>query len=214
MQASAQLRLTAGPSRTVLLAALFVVAAAMTWSLQAAPQSAKATTRWPTDEGFYAVPGLSVSTDTVDVANGNTFITRHYQTADDATPLTFILTTSQNIKTVYRAGPDVPFLGSGYEGVPVPADLEREAHGWGVTQLRRGDSGWLQLYVYGERRGPKGIGVLAWGLGIFDTVIGQPNDYYLVRVLAPTTIGAHGAITRAAELADVLFPRVVEWYGR
>jgi hypothetical protein len=183
------------------------------WSLEAA-QPKIPVSRWPTDDSFYAVPGWSVSSPTIEAANGNTYITRRLQSADGASQLSFILTTSQSVKTVYRAGPDVPFLGSGYESVPVSPDLLAAGHGRGVSQVRRGDQGWLQVYAYGERRGLNGNGLLGWGLAVTDTVLGQPNDYYLLRVLAPTSSSAGDEIKGAAEVADVLFPRVADWYAR
>jgi hypothetical protein len=83
-----------------------------------------------------------------------------------------------------------------------------------VSHVRRGDKGWLQVYAYGERRGLEGNGVVGWALAVFDTVLGRPNDYYLMRVLVPTTTDTSDAIKRAGEAADVLFPRVTDWYAR
>jgi hypothetical protein len=217
MQASTELRpVVAAPRRLLILAAGFVIAAVIAWSLQAGqsiPPGAP-TSRWPTDNGFYAVPGWNVSGPNIEAANGNTYVTRRFERTDDGSQLTFILTTSQNVKTVYRAGPDVPFLGSGYESVPVSADLTRIAHQSGVSQVRRGDEGWLQVYAYGERRGLNGNGAVGWALAVFDSVLGQPKDYYLLRVLVPTGNNAPDAIKRASDVADVLFPRVADWYAR
>jgi hypothetical protein len=84
----------------------------------------------------------------------------------------------------------------------------------GVSQMRRGEEGWLQLYAYGERRGLIGNGATGWAMAVFDTVIGQPRDYYLLRILVPTANNTPEAIRRASEVADVLFPRVADWYAR
>src|SRR5262249_30273419 len=138
-------------------------------------------------------------------ANGNSYITRDY-TAANGGRAQFILTTSQNVKTVYRAGADVPFLGSGYQSVPLSAEANAAAHDRNVSLLRRGDSGWLQVYAYGETDGQFGNGAVGWGLAIFNTVVGRTTDYYLARVLVPADDTSDvAAVERASQLADVLF---------
>jgi hypothetical protein len=212
MQTSLELRpLRVAPARALTLAAVFFVAAAAAWALQAAPPAQSS--RWPTDDSLYAVDGWRVSPPTVEAANGNIYLTRRYQPAEGGTPMTFIVTTSQSVKSVYRAGPDVPYLGSGYENVPLPAGLVRDGDHHQLSQVRRGNEGWLQVYAYGERRGLVGNGPVGWGLAVFDKVLGQPNDYYLMRVLVPVTTVDIDTVQRAIGLSDVLIQRVAGWYA-
>jgi hypothetical protein len=140
-------------------------------------------------------------------------MTRQYRSDADGSHVIFVLTTSENPKTVYRAGADVPFLGNGYENVPLSPDSAGFAKGRNLAYLRRGDDGWLQTYVFGERRGVIGNGVVGWGFAVLDTVLGRPDDYYLLRVMLSTTSGAPQDVQRAVSFADVLFPRIEEWYA-
>jgi hypothetical protein len=195
------------------LSALLLAAAALTWVLVGS-RPTTVTAHWPAADDFFTTPGWSPSNATLEKANGNTYITRLYRPTDGGPSMTFTLTTGPSVKTVYRAGADVPFLGSGYESQPVPPKLQAAANGHGLSLLLRGDEGWLQVYAYGERRGLLGNGAVGWTLAVFDTVLGQPNDYYLVRLLAPTGTALDAdTAQRAMQLADVLFPRVAGWYG-
>lgn len=215
MQAHVQLRtVDVHPRYTLLLALLLTVAAGLSWSIVTARGATQQTARWPTDSTFFSVPGWAVSSPMLEKANGNSYVTRQYRALDGGTSATFTLTTSQNVKTVYRAGADVPFLGNGFEKVALPADAAAAAAGHNVSFLRRGaDEGWLQVYAYGQGSGLTGNGVTGWGLAILDTVLGRNNDYYLLRVAVPTTEPTADLVGRASQLADELFPRVAAWYA-
>jgi len=213
MQTSIELRpVRVAPVRAFSLAVLLFAAAAVAWSLQAVP--AAQGSRWPTDDSLFSVDGWNVTPPAIEAANGNIYLTRRYQPIGGGTPMTFTLTTSQEVKTVYRAGPDVPYLGSGYENVPVQAGLVPAGDRHNISQVRRGDESWLQVYAYGERRGLLGNGPVGWGLAIFDRVAGQPNDYYLMRVTLPATTVDADTVQRAIGLADVLIQRVSSWYAQ
>jgi hypothetical protein len=198
----------------LLLAALFAVVGVLSWTLLDARAAATPAWRWPQDPSMFAVSGWSVSDQTLETGNGNTYVTRQYRPTDGGTPATVIVTTSQNVKTVYRAGADVPFLGSGYESAALPPEAIAAANGRNVSLLRQGGSGWLQVYAYGETHGQLGNGALGWGVAIFHTVLGQTTDYYLARVLVPSDGTDDVAVARrASQLADVLFPRIATWYA-
>jgi hypothetical protein len=201
--------------RLALLIGLF---AATFWLLRIIQPAAQvdAEPRWPTDEAVFGVPGWQVGPASLEAANGDEYVTHTYEAADGLEVI-FVITTSPAAKRVYRAGPEVPFLGSGFSISAPPTDLLTPVSGRGALLARRGEESWLELDSYGERRGLLGNGILPWALAIGDTLLGRPNDYYLTRVMVPLDPVDPSAVERAGRaqnLANVLFPRLAAWYGR
>lgn len=196
--------------RYLVLAALFAVAALAVSVLNAAP-AVDPTPRFPSDDATFVVSGWTVAPAHVEGRGDTAFVTREYRRADGTTAEVGI-TTAPYPKTVYRADPDVPFLGSGYTVEAAPADLPLRP-GWQTLVARRGDDTWLQIAMYGEQRGTLGNQTVAWAFAIFDTLLGRENDYYLVRVLVPYS-PARPSVATAADLADSVFPRIAAWYAR
>jgi hypothetical protein len=195
--------------RALILAGLFVAAAVLLLTVSA-PQL-EATPRFPSADADYGVAGWNVSAARVDGRPGVLFITREFARSAGAAQARINITTSPQAKLVYRASADVPFLGNGFSVESAPAD-EVPARADRTAQIaRRGNEAWLQIATFGERRGVLGHGVVAWGLAVFDMVLGKPNDYYLARILVPYADGASAAA--AMELADELFPRLARFYA-
>jgi hypothetical protein len=132
-------------------------------------------------------------------------VTYTYTAADAGPRATVVVSTSPIAKAIYRAGAAVPFLGNGYTVEPLPASGNRDAF-----VARRGDEAWLQVSVYGERRGQFGSGPVAWALSTLDSLLGAPSDYYLARIVVPYT---PENLARATALADTLFPRLASYYA-
>jgi hypothetical protein len=198
--------------RPLVLIALFL-AAALLLANMAAPH-APAAPRWPTDPALFAVDGWSVAPESVDASRpGMVFVTRTYTAADGARA-TVVISTSPMAKSIYRAGADVPFLGNGYTVEPAPPDLVPPSGQYEAFVARRTGEAWLQLASYGERRGAFGTGALAWGLSAFDALLGQPNNYYLARVLVAFDDARAADQARAArQLAATLLPRLASFYA-
>jgi hypothetical protein len=192
---------------TVILAAVAALGAVVLATM--GPAGAAPSPRFASDDATYAVSGWSLGPAEVGGRPGVAFFGREYRSPDGVTARLSI-TTSPQAKSVYRAGADVPFLGSGYSVEPAPVDVVPLAPGREAVIARRGSEAWLQLASFGESRGVLGSGVQAWSLAIFDLALGHTNDYYLVRVRVPYD----GPNARAAlELADTLFPRLAAFYG-
>jgi hypothetical protein len=176
------------------------------------PSTGPEAPRWPAEESLYQVDGWQVAAQTTELANGTEYVTRDYRNLTGQRA-TLTISTSPVSKRVYRAGPDVPFLGNGYVVEPAPRLVSASGAYQGTLVARRGDESWLQMYAYGERRGQFGAGALAWGLSVVDNLAGQPNDYYLVRVVVPFNNDDELEAQAAESLADTLFPRVAAWYA-
>jgi hypothetical protein len=192
----------------LILIALFSSA---TWLLANISVPAESPPRWPADSETYAVDGWAVGPATVDSRPGLAMVTHVY--SRENTRATVVITTSPNAKAIFRAGAAVPFLGNGYTVEPAPADLVQPAGSREAFVARRGNEAWLQLAIYGERRGQFGSGVIGWGLSIVDAQLGRANDYYLARVVVPFVEGDRPATQRAVALAETLFPRLAAYYG-
>jgi hypothetical protein len=197
------------PRPALILIALFVSA---TWLLANISVPMESGPRWPADGDLYAIDGWSVSPAAVDTSRPGLAVVSHLYTRD-RTRATVVITTSPNAKAIFRAGAAVPFLGNGYSVEPAPADLVPSAGSREAFVARRGNEAWLQLSIYGERRGQFGSGVVGWGLSIVDAQLGRPNDYYLARLVAPFDERDRSAIERSVALADTLFPRLADYYG-
>jgi hypothetical protein len=193
-------------SRYLLLIGLFAAAIVVVATADVPEASSP---RWPTEDSVYQLDGWVVSPATAELTNSIEYVTRQYRRMDGGETVTLSVSTSPASKRIYRAGAEVPFLGSGYTVEAAPQTTH-----WGAMTARRGDEMWLQLYAYGERRGQLGNGVRAWGFSVLDTVLGQSNDYYIARVvvLMPRTDSA--SAQAALQLADGVFPRLADWYSK
>jgi hypothetical protein len=67
------------------------------------------------------------------------------------------------------------------------------------------------MYAYGERRGLLGNGVRAWTSALLDGIVGRPNDYYKMTLVARAEDIEAGH--ELAGLASALFPRIADWYA-
>lgn len=193
--------------RALILAAIAGLAAGVLASIT--PAGAAPSPRFAADEAMYVVDGWSVGAADISGRPGVAFVSRDYR-SPDGVQARFSITTSPQAKSVYRAGADVPLLGSGYSVAPAPPDVVPPVPGREAQIARRGTEAWLQLALFGERRGVFGSGVQAWSLAVFDLALGHTNDYYLARILVPyDATGPHAA----SQLADTLFPRLAAFYA-
>jgi hypothetical protein len=184
------------------------------WLLAASSSSrVQGTARWPSDDATFAASGWLVSPAAVETANGAHFVRREYTRAD-GTAAELVLITSPEAKSIYKAGAEVPFLGSGYTVQQAPASIVPPAPGRTAQIARRGADQWLVLSAIGERRGFVGNGLSGWGLVAFDTLAGRRNDYFKVHILMPLEERDAASGHEAAALADTLFPRLASWYSR
>jgi hypothetical protein len=197
-------------SRFVLLIALFAISVLALGIVE--PSTVPAAPRWPDQESLYQVEGWQTTAPTVELVNGVEYVTRDYHNLTGQRA-TLTISTSPVAKRVYRAGPDVPFLGNGYVVEPAPHIVAASGAGGRALVARKGDQSWLQIHVYGERRGQLGTGVLAWALSVVDNMAAQLNDYYLLRIVVPFNNGDEREAQAAESLAGTLFPRVGAWYA-
>jgi len=191
-------------ARGLVLIALFGITAVLLQNVN--PASTDHAPRWPTERSAYAVDGWRVAEPAVDDTRpGLTMVTRVLTSDDKAVRGTVVLSTSPIAKAIYRAGPDVPFLGAGYRVEPVARTGPYEAF-----VASRGTEAWLQISVFGERRGQFGTGAVAWTLSTVDSIFGMPNDYYLARVVVPYE---EQNTERTIALANALFPKLAAYYA-
>jgi len=171
------------------------------------------TPRWPSASNpLYLLDGWAPGPLTAEQINTAEFITRDYQSADGV-PVTLTIETYQTPK-LYAAGPEVPFLGSGYSIASAPAGMTPAADdGIGSLVAQRGDDRWLVMFAYGERRGLLGNGPLAWSLAVSDLLLGRANDYYKLYVTAHASTLDPQTEGDVAEVAHTLFPRIQQWYA-
>ena len=174
---------------------------------------ADAAPRWPTDDGLYAVGDWITGPPVIEPRYGTQLVSRRYQRADGTQAL-LALWASPEAKRIYRAGPEVPFLGSGHAVDPAPPSLVPPAPGREAMTVR-GDNNeaWLLLHTYGERRGLLGNGAFGWSMVALDATLGRPNDYYKAFVLAPLRSSAASDVQEVVLLADTLFGRLASWYA-
>jgi hypothetical protein len=194
--------------RPLILAVVAAAAAVLVASMT--PAGAEPSPRFATDDMLYAVDGWRVGPPDIGGRPAVAFVSRDYRSAA-GTQAQLSITTSPFAKSVYRAGADVPFLGSGYAVTPaavdlVPVDANRQA-----LIAQRGNESWLQLAAYGERRGVVGNGIAGWSFALFDLGFGRPNDYYLMRIVMPYD---DANVRSGVQLADTLFPRLAAYYAR
>ena len=193
-------------TRAIVLITLFSVTAVLLASIGVPVDTSP---RWPTD---ITADGWSVGPESLDSSRPGVATVTRVLTHPSGARASYIITTSPNAKTVFRAGAAVPYLGNGYSVEPaqaVPGSGYREA----FIARRAANEAWLQISIYGERRGQFGSGVLGWSLATLDSLLGRANDYYLARIVMPYD-DAHPELARAAlGLADILFPQAGEFYG-
>jgi hypothetical protein len=192
--------------RYLVLTALFAIGAVLHLGIDAPAMESQP--RWPQSESVFAVDGWMVSPPSVDDSRpGIAYVTRVYQRAADGAQVSLVISTSPINKAIYRAGADVPFLGNGFEVMPAPLVVQSPAR-QAILATRAGET-WLQVSAYGERRGLLGNGAQAWTWTIVDSILGRPNDYYLVRLAANDL----SLSSEVASLADQLFPRIATWFS-
>ena len=196
--------------RALALAGVFAFGLVLYWTGNGAAQSLP--NRWPTDESLFGVEGWVVGQPQVTQAHGVSYISRTYTRADGQTAVLNVAT-STSAKAIYRAGAEVPFLGSGFDVDAPPAGAIPPAAGRSALLIRQGPRAGALLYSYGERRGVLGNGPVAWALVGVDAMLGRSNDYYLASVLVPYDPGAMAVGAGFVDLSDVILPRLAAWYG-
>jgi hypothetical protein len=170
-------------------------------------------TRWPTDEDLFQVSNWQVSPPTVERPYGDVHVlTRHYSSSN-VVKASLVVKTDHEAKNIYRAGIELGYQGGGYTVEPAPTDLVPTAPASGALVVSGQDKRWLVLYTHGERRGLLGSGPLAWTLATADGLLGQPGDYYQLTLLSRLDAVDPSSARQITELADILFPRVADWYG-
>jgi hypothetical protein len=213
MQTAQLRRLTLAPDnvaiRGLVLAVVFALSAGVLTVIDRQPNAYEA--RWPEENSLFAVDGWSASPANVELQNSTYYIIRNYSSAAGRAQVS--ITTSAEAKRVYRAGATIPFEGNGFTVDQVPPSLVSPSSGRSAVLVRRESEVGLLLYAYGERRGLVGNGIPGWALVALDSVIGRPNDYYLLRVYAPLSDEDASTASVVAALADTLFARVAAWYG-
>jgi hypothetical protein len=196
-------------SRALILGGLLALGAVGT---RAGDAPAPAAVRWPAADRVFEAPGWTVGPSTVQAQNDIVFVSRRYTTsAGDAGAVLSVALSSQ-AKKVYRAGPEIPFEGSGYAIAAAPAGLLASGTGWSAIVARRGSDAILLVTTQGERRGLLGNGTLAWSAATFDGVVGNPNTYFQATLVVPLN-GRDDALIgqKARDLADRLFAQIARW---
>jgi hypothetical protein len=194
--------------RYAVLIGVLLMGVGITPMLGMKPQAADV--QWPSDDSVYTVVGWATSSEQVERMNGYTYISRAFTGHGTMSALTIVA--NQNAK-VFGAGAEVPFLGKGYDVSAAPSELLPPAPGREGLVATRGDERWFVVYGYGEHRGLLGNGPLGWSMAVLDGVLGRSNDYYKMFLIAPMT-GTNDPHSRdSVQLADALFPRIVDWYA-
>jgi len=213
MQTTQLRRLTLTPDgvavRGLVLAVVFALSAGVLVAIDRQPDVQEA--RWPSESALFAVDGWTAGPANVDLQNSTHYVIRNYASAAGRAQMS--ITTSTEAKRVYRAGATIPFEGNGFSVEQVPPSLVSLSPGRAAVLVRRENELGLLLYTYGERRGRVGNGIPGWALVALDSVVGTPNEYYLLRVYAPLSELDPAAAGAVATLADTLFSRVADWYG-
>jgi hypothetical protein len=199
--------------RTLILTAV-LLAGAIGLVVSGSPAAAASTGSWPAGaDPAYAVTGWAAGPIVVTHDHGVDFVSSTYRSLDGTVGY-LTLATSTDAKRVYRAGAEVPLLGSGYS-VEALVSGQLPPGASGTALVARKDAENLLVYAtYGERRGLVGNGIAGWALVVLDGLLGRPNDYFMLTLTLPVRSDDVRALTRAAGLADELFPRLARWYGR
>ena len=196
--------------RCLILVLVLAIGALLQASIEG-PRKADAA-RWPTEDAVYGVEDWAMGPLAVESAHGVHHVVRTYRRADGASA-TLAISTSPEAKRIYRAGAEVPFLANGYAVEPAPPDVVPPSPSRGALLVRREGELGLLLHTAGERRGLMGSGTLGWGMVVLDAVAGQPNDYYLARVMTPLDRLDSPTVGEAVRMAETLFARVADWYA-
>lgn len=169
--------------------------------------------RWPSEDALVGAAGWTAGPPTAPEATSSyPVLSRTYTRTDGTSPATLTIMTGSDPK-IYRAGADVPFLGSGFETQALPAGLVTPSATWQGLSARRGSEQWLLLYAYGEGRGLIGNGLVGWAMAIGDGLLSQSNDYYKLFLARQVDDLNSTSIGQTAQLADALFPRVAATYA-
>src|SRR5438128_665825 len=83
--------------------------------------------RWPTEEQFVSAEGRSSQPGSTERINDTQFVTREY--AKGGTAASLVIKTGTAAKGIYRSGPDVPFLGTGFSITRAPAEFVPRLNG-------------------------------------------------------------------------------------
>lgn len=196
--------------RALIVAALFAVGFALYWVGGRPAQGLE--NRLPTEEAVYGADGWFVGQPSLSHAHGVSYVSRTYGRPDGQAGV-LTVATSTSAKAIYRAGAEVPFLGSGYSVDSPPPDSVPSAPGRSAILVRQGSRAGAVLYAYGERRGPLGNGPLAWAMVGVDAVLGRSNDYYLASFVVPYDSGTMKVQPDFVALADAVLPRLAAWYA-
>jgi hypothetical protein len=139
-------------------------------------------------------------------------VSRRYSSDGSEASAVLSVAVSSQAKKVYRAGPEIPFAGTGYAVSAAPPELGVRDASWSTLVVTRGGEALLLITGQGERRGLLGNGVLAWAGATFDGIVGNPNDYFQATLVVPLTGRDDPAIARRAlALADQVFGQIARW---
>lgn len=168
--------------------------------------------RAPVGDDVFAAPGWTVGPPTVLKQNEVTFVSRRYTaTSGDASAVLSVAVSSQ-AKKVYRAGPEIPFEGTGYAIAVAPAGLITPKTSWSTLIARRGNDALLLVTAHGERRGLLGNGALAWVAATFDGVVGARNEYFQATFVAPLSGHDNPLVAHEVQaLAGRVFQQLARW---
>ena len=199
--------------RTLILTAVLIVGA-LELVVSGGSASAASDTSWPAGgDPAYSVAGWSAGPIAIENRPYVDLVSRTYLRAD-GTIAYLTLATTTNAKHIYRAGAEVPLLGTGYSvetlvSGALPSGTNRTA------LVARKDNETLVIYAaYGERRGLVGNGLAGWAFVVLDGLLGRPNDYFKLTLTVPARPDDARGLATAAALADELFPRLARWYAR
>jgi len=197
-------------NRALILAALLAIGVIA--QVAGAP-SPDASPRWPPSSVVFDVAGWSTDGATIDRRAGTVFISRRYMSSDGRMGAVLALATSTDAKSVYRAGPEVPFSGAGYAvGTAAEATTGTRAESFVAT---RGRDRVIVFAVHGERRGLVGNGLTGWALATLDGVLGRQNDYFEATLVLPVLdANDDEAIQAGTAFADQVFAQIADWYAR
>ncbi len=200
------------PRRVLILAALVASGAGGMFALPAPDVSADV--RRP-PSAVFAAAGWSVGEPLLSTANSIGMATLRYASTSGDAGAVIAVATSPDAKRIYRAGPEIPFAGSGYQVTSAPRELVASTADRVALIAARGQERLLLIATYGERRGRLGNGPLAWAAAALDGVLANANDYYLVTVVVALS-GSDDQRTaaKAEQLAGSVFAEVARWYAR
>jgi hypothetical protein len=146
-----------------------------------------------------------------DHGDGTAQLEQVFRAPDGRTATLTVFT--QRVPKLYGAGAEVPFLGTGYSILPAPAALALARPELQTLLARRGDANWLVVAGYGEQRGLSTAGPGQWGLALFDSLAGRPNDYFKVYLVARVDPADAMQSQQVTQLATALVDDVTAFYA-